>query len=137
MIRLGYLNLDKERVDGSGMVNRESYRTSGKSLFKRLVQVSNIDRILRNVNFRIAVFPEMIARNGAYPHTKMYLNNLGTRVKLEADYTLDDTCAYVKSVRGLFIEVSKVGDDEDYLWTCNLFRKLFGLAERNYRENRK
>jgi len=154
MIKLEDTNLDEEgremyaeEVDGKEqIVRREEYKIDTSCLIDRLSQVRKIDKLFREKGFENYGPPfsfnlwgeDLWSRfvNEGLPHgslgeqlcNRRYINNngRGTKVSVRENPILDGLRTLKKSLE---IEVHSTGDFEDYVWTCNLFRKFFGLKE--------
>lgn len=132
MIKLDRCSLDEE-ADLRGVVNREVYYTREASFLARTFQLRRIDKLLTSTGFKnyhhipltslIGDWFEDI--NVQFPHCRRYYDCNNTRVEIKPTYG-----GYGEHYSRLMIQVGKEGVFEDYLWTCNLFRKFFGLKER-------
>lgn len=153
MIKLDRYSLDEpkremyaEEVDLNGVVNREFYYTRGRSFIARTFQLRSIDRLLENAGFedyhnhhKIATILDWAAGiDVEFPHHRRYYNgkgnDFGTRVEIKPTLVwVHSSWGFYGSkqvAEGLTIEVGKKGSFEDYVQTCNLFRKFFGLKKR-------
>ena len=133
MIKLDRYDLDEE-VDPKGIVNREFYYTRGRSFLARTFQLRRVDKHVTGVgfeNYHYTSLKNLICDwmediNVQFPHHRRYYNSQNTRVEIEPTYGRLLGEPYC----GLTIKVGKEGSFDDYVWTCNLFRKFFGLRER-------
>jgi len=134
------------------VVRGDIYEIDTSCLIDRLLQVKKIDKLLREKDFRNYASPfsfdewvNCLFGAGGWHGSlgeqlceRRYINNngQGTMVSVEESPIMDGLRIVKKS---LSIEVHGRGSFEDYVGTCNLFRKFFGLEERIVRgkENKK
>ncbi len=135
-----------QEIGLNGVVNHEIYYTQGGSFFTRMLQLKKIGGLLRIVGFKREhhrvnlwaeidgfIWPKGGVQAGPY---STYINgnedNAGTCVEISPHHDRSN-----RGCHELAIDVIKTGSFDDYLWTCNLFRKFFGLDGRLVEGNEK